>query len=126
MPGTVLFFPKYAIQLESVFHIICVVYIICAKISSLASNTANSTVLYFPRARILLATDRLGALLELGDNETYRRIVSGGSGLEVWDIGEQAHGEKTVIGLKVSTKLYSSRLMKLTLSRFVCFVWLVS
>ncbi|RUS90990.1 hypothetical protein EGW08_001207 [Elysia chlorotica] len=53
--------------------------------------------------RLLHTTDKLGALLKIEKNETHRRIVSGGFGLEVWDIDKQGSDDETVVGIKVLT-----------------------
>ncbi|KAK3771522.1 hypothetical protein RRG08_056049 [Elysia crispata] len=51
--------------------------------------------------RILHTTDKLGALLQIEEDQTHKRIVSGGFGLEVWDIDKQAPDNETAIGIKV-------------------------
>ncbi|KAK3799732.1 hypothetical protein RRG08_056435, partial [Elysia crispata] len=51
--------------------------------------------------RILHTIDKLGALLKIEEDQTHKRIVSEGFGLEVWDIDKLASDEDTVIGIKV-------------------------
>ncbi|GFS02905.1 hypothetical protein ElyMa_006456200 [Elysia marginata] len=53
--------------------------------------------------RILRTADKLGSLLQLQPNETNKRLVSGGFGLEVWDIDKRSTGDNTVIGIKVTS-----------------------
>ncbi|KAK3719200.1 hypothetical protein RRG08_061509 [Elysia crispata] len=51
--------------------------------------------------RILHTIDKLGALLQIEEDQSHKRIVSEGFGLEVWDIDKQSPDEDIVIGIKV-------------------------
>ena len=59
---------------------------------------------FFGLPRILHTIDKLGALLKIEEDQTHKRIISEGFGLEVWDIDKLASDEDTVIGIKVNQR----------------------
>ena len=60
--------------------------------------------LLFFLPRILHTIDKLGALLQIEEDQSHKRIVSEGFGLEVWDIDKQSPDEDIVIGIKVNQR----------------------
>ncbi|GFO27163.1 adhesion G-protein coupled receptor g4-like [Plakobranchus ocellatus] len=51
--------------------------------------------------RILQAADKAGSLLKIPAGSTQERLVSGGVGLEVWDIAQKSSDSSVIVGIKM-------------------------